>query len=90
MENKSPSSDMIPYIVYEAEMTRNERHIKRLIFALIMSVLLLAASNGMWLYAWMQYDYTSDTIAVDSRDGGNANYIGADGDIYNGEGNSQK
>lgn len=37
-----------------------------------------------------QYDYFSETVTVDSADGGNANYIGNDGDIYNGEGDSQK
>lgn len=90
MEENKNSPDNIPYIVYEGEMARSERHIKRLIFSLIISILLLAVSNGIWLYAWMQYDYTSDSIAVDSRDGGNANYIGTSGSIYNGEGNSQE
>jgi hypothetical protein len=41
----------------------------------------------------MQYDYTSETyeeVIVDAKDGGNANYIGQDGDIYNGENNGQE
>lgn len=37
----------------------------------------------------LQYDYVDDySVELDSGDGGNANYIGNDGDIYNGEGNS--
>ena len=91
MENKSSSSDMVPYIVYEGEMTRNERHIKRLIFALIMSVLLLAASNGMWLYAWMQYDYESDSITTTQDGKGvNINSIGSGSVDYVPEDSSQK
>lgn len=72
----------VPYIVHETEMARAERHTKRIWIALIVSVLLLFASNAAWIYAWMQYDYVS-CEAVTS-DGGDANIIGNDGDIYNG------
>ena len=77
----------VPYIVHETEMARAERHTKRIWIALIVSVLLLFASNAAWLYAWCQYDYYSEEVVIDlnSEDGGNANYIGNDGDIYNGE-----
>ena len=46
----------------------------------------------MWLWGWLQYDYTSVTeeIIVDAEDNGNANYIGQDGNIYNGEDNSKE
>jgi hypothetical protein len=37
--------------------------------------------------AWNSYDYTSEEVIIDSQDGGNANYIGNDGDIINGEDN---
>ena len=69
-------------------MARNERTIKKLIIALILTILLMFASNGIWLYAWMQYDYsgTYEEIIVeqDAQDGGDTNYIGNDGEIYNG------
>ena len=75
----------IPYIVYESAMTRAERHAKRLVIVVIMTILLLVISNGCWLYAWTSYDYSgSETVTVDGREG-NANYIGNDGDIINGE-----
>ena len=63
------------------------RTIGRLIAIVIVCICLLFVSNAAWLYAWMQYDYTSDEVIVDvnSDDGGNANYIGNDGDIVNGE-----
>ena len=63
-----------------------ERTVKRQWIALIIALFMLFASNAAWLYAWMQYDYVSEEIIVeqDAQDGGNANYIGNDGDIVNG------
>lgn len=70
-------------------MARNERTIKRLIISLIIAVVLIFASNALWLYAWMQCDYTdtesTETVDVDGSGDGIANYIGNDGDINNGE-----
>ena len=78
--------ESVPYIVHESSMARMERQIKRGWIALIVAVCLLFASNAAWLYAWCQYDYSSEEIIVeqDAQDGGNANYIGNDGDIVNG------
>ena len=80
------SPENVPYIVHESSMARMERQIKRLWIAVIVSICLLFASNADWLYSWYQYDYSSEEIVVeqDSQDGGNANYIGNDGDIVNG------
>ena len=84
-EAHAPES--VPYIVHESSMARMERQVKRGWIALIVAVCLLFVSNAAWLYAWMQYDYSSEETIVDvnSDDGGNANYIGNDGDIVNGE-----
>ena len=78
--------ESVPYIVHESSMARMERQVKRGWIALIVAVCLLFASNAVWLYAWYQYDYSSEEIIVeqDAQDGGNANYIGNDGDIVNG------
>lgn len=67
----------------EAICTRLDRINKRLVIALVLAVLLIFASNALWLYAWTQYDYSSEEIVVDATDG-IANYIGRDGDIANG------
>lgn len=81
----------VPYIVHEGIVARGERIIRRLIAALVVCIILIFASNALWLYAWMQYDYVSEDVTVDSKDGGNANYIGNDGDIINnGEGESSE
>ncbi len=80
----------VPYVVHESAMARNERSVKRLVIALIVAIALIFASNAVWLYAWMQYDYTSeesDYVSVDGKDGV-ANYIGNDGSIVNGSGDS--
>jgi hypothetical protein len=83
MENKNVS-----YAVFEGVQIRHERTLKRLIIALSISVILMFATNALWLYAWCQYDYSSEqstvTVEQDAKDGGNANYIGNDGDIANG------
>lgn len=81
MDDKS-----VPYIVYESAQARSERRDKRLILALIIVTAMMFISNIFWLWAWMRYDYTSEesVITLDSQDGGNANYIGHDGEISNG------
>ena len=85
-ENRAVANtpESVPYIVHETAMARNERNVKRMFVAIFVAVALLFASNALWLWAWMQYDYYSEEIIIDSQDGGNANYIGNDGDIVNG------
>ena len=90
MENNDKMT--IPYIAFEAAQTRSEHHIRALIKALIIAIALLFASNAVWLYAWVQYDYVgtdeSSEITVDAGSG-TANYIGQDGDITNGTDNGK-
>ena len=81
---------MVPYIVYEGEQARAERHSKRLVTALVITILLLFGTNALWLCAWMQYDYVGEEVTttrqivdVDAKDGV-ANYVGRDGSIVNG------
>ena len=74
----------IPYIAFEAEMARHERTIKRLLVALVVAIILLFVSNVTWLWFFNQFDYAVETVTQE-LDSGNANYIGADGTINNGE-----
>lgn len=68
----------VPYIVYEGAQARSERSIKRLIVAIVVSVVVIFASNLMWLYAWMQYDYSDYSNSQDySQDGEGLNIIGS-------------
>lgn len=91
MEQYNISEPMVPYYVHEGILARNERTIKRLIVALIVAIAVILAGNGLWLYAWMQYDYSSSnsSVEIDGEDGV-ANYIGNNGDISNGVDTSNK
>ena len=85
--NNCKDNDQIPqHSKEELAFAFSERMVKRLWIALIICICFIFASNAAWIYAWMQYDYTSEEIIVeqDAQDGGNANYIGNDGDIVNG------
>lgn len=84
----------IPYFAHEGMLARQDRTIKRLSIALVLSIILIFASNVIWLYAWMQYDYTGEetqiqTVDVDAKEGV-ANYIGHNGSINNGTDTSYK
>lgn len=74
----------VPYIVYESEMTRNERKNKRLVIVVIVAILLMFLTNLSWLYVWYQYDYAS--YEAISENNGNASIVGNDGNVCNGEG----
>lgn len=89
-ENSEKNKDLVtvPYFVYESAEARSERYNKRVTIALIISIILLFVSNALWLYMWCQYDYIDETsVSVEGE--GNANYIGQDGEIYNGKDSSK-
>ena len=77
----------VPYIVYESEAARHERTVKRLLIALLVTVVLMVGTNLAWLWVWNQYDFTSETYTVESNDDGISNYLnsGMNGEINNGE-----
>ena len=70
----------ISYIVFEGEMARAERHIKRLWITLIVTILLLAACNIAWIVYKMQYSTVS--YSQDGEGVNNVN-IGEQGDVNN-------
>ena len=75
----------IPFAVHESAMVRAERHIKSLIWIIV----LLVGINAGWLIYESQFETveettTETTVTQDNADGYN-NYIGNDGDIVNGE-----
>ena len=84
MEEKF-DKDMAPvsYFVFEGEQVRHERAIKRLIAVIIVCIGLIFASNALWLYAWMQYDYTSQEVTY-TQDGRGINIIGNENEVENG------
>ena len=70
MEDKN-----VPYIVYESEAARHERTVKRLLTALLITILLMVGTNMAWLWVWNQYDFVSESYSVEND--GNSNVLGA-------------
>lgn len=75
----------IPYIAYEGSLARMERTTTRLFKVIIALIIALFLSNAIWLWAWMQYDYTSNDVTY-AQDGEGYNNInaGIQGDVTNG------
>lgn len=64
-------------------MARQERTIKRLWIIVLILILLLAATNGAWIYYESQFvDEVTETIETTTEGGGNAY-----GTIVSGDGN---
>ena len=79
----------VPYIVYEGEMARQERHAKRLIIMLAIMLVLFFASNMAWLYVWNQYEYVDETIEA-TQDGAGVNIVGGEDVNYGAEGSNKE
>ena len=84
-----PFNEPVPYIVYERTIARFERIVKRLIIAILIAVAILFVTNLAWLWVFNSYEVVTQDVLVDSDDGGNASYIGANGSIVNGKGDSK-
>lgn len=69
----------IPYIAYEAAMSRFERINKRLWIALILVIVLLVGSNIAWLIYESSFEYFETSIEAE-QDGDGVNIVGG-GDV---------
>lgn len=74
------SERTVSYIVFESAQARSERTIRRLIIALIMTIIFLFLSNAYWVYQWNQYDYEAVSFAQDGT-GLNSINLGRQGDV---------
>lgn len=63
--------EAVPYIVFEAELARQERHIKRLWIAVIAAVIALVVTVCSFVWYLNQYDFESF-----EQDGEGVNIIG--------------
>lgn len=83
------NSESVSKFIFESVCARFERTIKRMTIIIIIAIILLFASNVVWLYAWMQYDYSSETtedVELNS-DNAPATYIKGEGnEVNNGKG----
>lgn len=75
-------NEPVPYIAHESIVARMERTVKRLFILLIVTVVLVFASNALWLYYWNQYEYEDEQISYE-QDGEGTNVIGTDKEVTN-------
>ena len=59
-----------------------ERMVKRLLIALVVTIVLLFASSAIFTYAWLQYDYSSEET-IYQQDGEGTNIIGNSNEVDN-------
>lgn len=69
--NKPTKPDTVPYIVFEGEIARQERHTKRLWIALIAAIVAMVLIVGGFLLYLNQYDFASY-----QQDGEGVNIVG--------------
>ena len=81
-KSKEQHTEAVPFIVHEGTMARAEITIKRLWITILLLIVLLVGTNGMWI--WYESQFEDIAISQENEDGYN-NFIGNDGDIFNGE-----
>lgn len=76
-------------IAFERMQAKDERNDKWRNIIIVLLIVLLVVTNGMWLWYESQYEHVTDdySVELDTGDGGDANYIGNDGDINYGKDN---
>lgn len=78
----------VPLVVLENTRAQMDAHFRRLVCVIVLLVLLLVGSNVAWLVYESQFADEVYEITQENEDGYN-NFIGNDGDIYNGEAENQ-
>ena len=79
MEN---GMDMISTAQHEKEMTRMETANKRMFIAFLIVLVMLFVTNAAWIVYENQFQ---DVVVTQENDKAANNYIGNDGDVYNGQ-----
>ena len=92
--NSCNTNDMavMPIAQHEKDQNRLMSIIKRLIAVIVILIVLFAGYIAFDKWRDSQYEDVVETeeIIVDAEDSGTANYIGNDGDIYNGKDSSKE
>ena len=81
-KSKEQPSEAVPFIVHEGMMARAERTAKRLWITILLLIVLLVGTNAGWI--WYESQFEDIAISQENEDGYN-NFVGNDGDIFNGE-----
>ena len=81
-KSKEQYAEPVPFIVHEGTMARAEITIKRLWITILLLIVLLVGTNAGWI--WFESQFEDIAISQENEDGYN-NFVGNDGDIFNGE-----
>lgn len=79
-------NEKIPRFAYESAISHSDRVNKRLFILCIILIIALLATNVGWVIYESQFE---DYVVTQENDDGYNNFIGNDGDIYNGETNDK-
>lgn len=80
---EEPKPEAVPYIVYEMEQARSERHSKRWMIAFFVAIAMLFATN----IAWLIYESQFETYYYEQDGAANNNLnVDIEGDIHNNNG----
>ena len=78
-KSKEQYAEPVPYIVHEGTMARAEITIKRLWITILLLIVLLVGTNGLWIWYESQFEYcqTTQEVTQESNHGDNS-FIGGD------------
>ena len=76
---KEQHAEPVPFIVHESVMARAERTAKRLWITILLLIVLLVGTNGLWIWYESQFEYcqTTQEVTQESSHGDNS-FIGGD------------
>ena len=80
-KSKEQPSEAVPFIVHEGTMARAEITIKRLWITILLLIVLLVGTNGMWIWYESQFEDCVTTQEV-TQDVENGNNSFVSGDCY--------
>ena len=75
--------DSVSKYYFESALAMSERTVKRLWIVIIILLAIVVGTNAAWIYYESQFEDVTTTIEQ-QNDSGYNNFIGNDGEIYNG------
>lgn len=85
MEEKKEKEEKSGFLATDL-LSMLKKQLRALWVIIILLLVALVGTNMAWLWVFQSYDY----VTVDSNGDATANYIGNDGDIYNGTSESKE
>ena len=78
-KSKEQYAEPVPFIIHEGMMARAEITIKRLWITILLLIVLLVGTNGLWIWYESQFQYYQTTQEVmQESDYGDNSFFGGD------------